>query len=254
MRTMLCVFVLLSLTNSVYSQAGSKNWIVPGLELTEPFTRTKPGIAKVVAKVDTKDKTTKVVIKWKVRAQFEDSDVEFDYEPRDDGKSLQVVIPDSKGIIDVFAVAVVDGEPTEIACTTISVDYKARVQPAPQPQPSTPIPNVLPKENTGKASNPKQEAKGKVTKVYLVRDLDESNADIKSLMDGRTLKNMFKEAGVEPELVIHDSENYKKLGLDAAVKQVGAPCVIYTNERNEVVKSTKVTSNTTAKELVEGSK
>lgn len=219
-----------------------KPWSVPGLTLSEPQVRTKPGFCKVTAKAT----GTKVKIKWRVRAQFEDSDVEFDYEVRDGGTSVQVVIPDSRGVIEVAALAVIDGEPTDFCETTVTVDYKPR-----QPKEPPPVATARPPAKDGQKPEAAQ-GRAAVRYVFFVQaGPEEPDPDVKALVNSVRLKNELKKLGVTPELVVADSDSYRKRGLADAVKRAGgAPCVVYVTEDWLVRKYAKLTAQTKPEDVL----
>jgi hypothetical protein len=225
----------------------SRPWIVPGLELSEPQVRTKPGFCKVTAKV--KDKATK--IKWKVRAQFEDSDVEFEWEPRDEGKAVQFTIPDSRGVVEVTAVAVIDGEPTDFAETTVTVEYKPRQTKAVKPkEEDKDRPQVLPKE-----AEPKDGKSGEKAKyVYYVHEKGEPDPDAKALMNGQGLTNKLRAAGVQVVKLEVGTAAYQQSNVDRYVKDAGgAPCVLFVNAKLFIYKKgLKLTAETKADDIVKG--
>lgn len=218
---------------------------VVGLELTPPVVRTRPGVVVVRASVTVKGDKTKVV--WDVEAQFED-DVgeEFEWEVRDGGRAVQVVIPDSKGLVRVTALAIVDGEPTSErpAKTYIDIDYKPR------------------EKKLGKAEQPKQDdgpklekakgvARAPIRDVYLVVDQDRGDVNVNAKITSPALKNKMKADGlVEAKLLWADSPDVARAGLTRAVAGAGGPtCVVVVTTENKVRKAFRPKPSDTVEDI-----
>lgn len=218
--------------------------VVTGLELTEPQERTKPGIAKVTAKISAKDAKS-VEIAWDVSAQFEDADIEFDYEIRDDGRTVQLVIPDSSGVIQVAAVAVVDGKLTDKrhAKTYVVVKYTPRGKTVPKVD--SPPPEAKQK------AQPKVKTKGKVASIYIVANSVDDDANVTALLGSQGFKNKIKAADIKAHYFSADSADVKALGLDRFVKDAGGtPCILYVTARDEVRKAVKLKPDATAESIL----
>lgn len=276
MRTRLSCLAALLLVAATFTLAGEgaqKAHVVKGLTLTEPMTRSRPGVAKIVATVAVADKDKdKVKMVWDVEAQFEDPDVEFDWEVRDGGMAVQVVIPDSRGVIRVSAVAVVNGEPTDarMAKTLITVDYRPRQQPQ-QPPPDKdkdkePPPDedkdksVLPKQQQTKKERaaPKQPAKevvkGKIDRVIFVIDPIDGDENVSALVQAQRTKNELKKIDVKPELATFTTETQaavlSKLNLTEPVRKAGGAPVAVWIVSDRIRKVTRLTPQTKLDDLI----
>ncbi len=258
---LLCA-VALSLVAADGGQGSQKPHVVNGLTLTEPTTKNKPGVARIVAKVDAKDKG-KVKVVWDVEATFEDQDVEFDWEVRDNGLAVQVVIPDSRGVIRISAVAIVDGEPTDtrMAKTVIVVDYRPRQPPkqdreAPPREDEKPAEKpVLPKLNQEKKGGPVEKAvRGKIDRVIFVLDVIDGDENVSALVRAVKTKNELMKLDVKPELAPFTSETQvavlQKLNLTEPIRKAGGPpCAVWI-VRDRVRKVTRLESTTKLDDLL----
>lgn len=197
----------------IAAEAPSRPWVVPGLELPEPVKRERPGLVKMTAKVEAKTEQ-KVKVVFDVESVFEDADVTAEWEVREDGRTVQIVVPDSRGIINVTAVAVIDGEPTRFCKSSIEVDYKPRV-PVRKGEKNAPEKQEAPKQ-----------AKAKVTDVYVVMDVHADQEDVVARFSGVNFKNRLARIGVVGTFVPADKIEAKKLRKyveDAG----GTPCLLY---------------------------
>lgn len=243
-------FALLAVAFAAFGEGGGgggprKPNVVEGLELTEPQTRTRPGLVKIAAKVAA-PKDAKVKIVWDVEAQFEDADVTLEWEPRDSGRAIQVVVSDSRGVIRVCALAVIDGEPTQMAKTFIDVDYRPRQQPRKE-DPESPPPQPAKQPTKHEA---KEQVKGKVVKAYFLLDTIDGDENVNAMLTSQRTKNKLREAGVEGVLVGTDSANYvtnyKKYADDVG----GPPCVLWVTEARKVRKASKIAPDAKIEDLL----
>lgn len=240
------VFLLCGL---ISAQEPAKLHSVTGLEIDAPQKRTRPGLVKISAKVATAKDGQKVKILWDVSAQFEDADVDFDWEARS-ATQIQVIIPDTKGVILVTAWALIDGEPTsdKPAKTLIEVDYTPKRGGQPLPNPDR-APEAK-KQPVAKAET-KSKAKAGPPVVYLVADLDKGDDNVVAFIGSSGLKNRLLAAGVAGKDVVPvdtSAGGVARHGIQGFVDEAGgAPCAIVV--RGETAKGMKLTSSTTAEEV-----
>lgn len=233
---------------------GPRPHAVAGLELDPPRKVTRVGVAKVAARVTGARDGARVRILWDVAAQFEHPDVEFDWERRDGGRSIQLVIPDSRGVVVVTAWAIVDGEPTSDAParTAIEVDYTPRGAPKAEPPKAESPKTEAPKGEAPAAPSGAQARKaprGKVTDAYFVYTADDE-ADALALVSSQGLRNRLRAAGVTPHLFAADSAAAKAAGLGRYVQDAGGtPAVVLVTAGREVRAARKVTAEDTAESL-----
>lgn len=197
---------------------GDKPHMVPGLELTAPVERTRPGVVKITAKVDAKE-GQKVVIVWKVEGQFDDPGVELEYEPRDNNMTMQIVVPDSSGIIRVIAVATVDGKFTanRMAETYITIKYTPRNTPAAEAKTLEKAP---------------VDANGKVTDAYFLVDPGK-DVNVDAMVATVGLLNRLRGAGVTRHVLDVGSEKARRFA--PYVKDAGgAPALILLTTEKKV--------------------
>ncbi len=219
-------------------KGAAKSYSVPGLELDPPAARTRPGLARVNAKVSAKA-DSKVKIVWDVEASFEDDDVELDWEVRENGKSIQVVIPDSSGIVRVTAIAVIDGEPTAFAKTAISIDYTPR-----QKKPLPPV--VRPQAQAPPA------AAGKVVSAVFVVDPEKTDANLEAVITSQGLANDLRRIGVKRLVLAADSPAIARMKLDGFLKDVGGvPALLLVTDQGKVRKAVRLAARTTRGQIAE---
>lgn len=223
MRVKVLAIVLLLFAGLVLADDSSEQNKVTGLELPEPLEKTRPGYAKISAKCD-----AKCDIRWDVEAQFDDADVEFRWELRDEGKSVQVVIPDSSGIIRVTAIAILDGKFTSqrMAKTYVTVKY---------------TPRSVAKE---KAITKAVPVAGKVKDAYFIID-PAGDANINALVTSSGLRNALRKLGVEGHTFPKDSENAVRFA--PYVKDAGGvPAMILVTGEKKVKKAVRVPATSEA--------
>lgn len=238
--------------------------VVPGLEIDPPQRRTRPGLVKLGAKVEAKE-TQKVRILWDVAARFDDASVDLEWERRGD-RAVQVVVPDSSGVIVVTAWALVDGEPTSDrpARTLIEVAYSRQPEPAKAGkwEAPRPVPELGPKPSESgkgeKQEQPKpaqaqaQPARPKITTVYAVADLIDGEPNVLAAVTGNTLKNLLRKQGIDYVLVGTETGGIERLKLKQYIDDAGGhPCVIYA-VGDKVRRAVKLTPSATAEEIAKG--
>lgn len=159
------------------------------LTLSPPRKRTRPGLAFVVATVTMPKADSRVRIVWDVESVFDDDSVTADWEARDSGRRLQIVIPDCSGIVRVSALAIVDGEPTDdkLSKTLIEVSY------APRKPPTKPTP-------TPTQVDDKPAVTGKVTDVWFLVDPESGDPNVNALVASVGLRNKLRAIGVTPHV------------------------------------------------------
>jgi len=254
------------------TDAGMEAWQVPGLELDAPQKRTRPGLAFVNAKVVAKPEAKKVVILWRVEGIWEDAQEQTVIEKRDQGKRLQIVIPDVSGVVRISAWAVVDGEPTygeRPAETLIEMNYQPRKNEAEGTGKKTSsggTPGGQSDERRGLGlsaqarSDPPASAgsttspiapltgAGKVTDVYFV--IDKSNpehATVNDLAGSVSLRNRLRATGIKPHAFDRSSAEGQVVidrnGLAPYVQDAGGvPCMILVTGDRKVRKAIKCPS------------
>jgi hypothetical protein len=218
---------------------------VAGLELDAPQQRSRPGVVRVGAKVDAPE-GAKVRIVWNVAARWDDPEAEFSHEVRDQGRSVQLVIPDCSGLVQVTAVAIVDGEPTDsrMAVTYVEMKYTPRGKAAP-----------------AKAGGPKAEQKAapsaeegpKVTAVYFVLDPIDDDVNLVAMIMSPGTRNKLKAAGLEPLLFPAGSPSIAKANLTKFVEDAGGtPVAIYATAEGKVRKVARLAADATAESIIQG--
>lgn len=231
---------LLASQKAVGKGEAAKTYVVQGLEIDAPQKRTRPGVVRITAKVEAKAED-KVKILWDVTAQFEDEDVEFEWDKLSDQK-IQVIIPDSKGIISISAWALLNGEPTseKPAKTTIDVVYIPRDKTPKSVKAEGKVAEKIPVKETKKPT------------VYLVADLDTGDPNIAALINSSGLRNRLKSKGFGNEDIVPVDTSTGadgKLGLISFIDSSGgAPCALVV-KGDKVVKSLKLTKTTTIDDI-----
>lgn len=255
MRTVTLALALCACSLAGSPQPARSPNVVAGLEIDAPSSRTKPGVVRITAKVDAKE-TQKVKVLWDVAAQFEDAEETeaFEWEKRSE-RQIQVVVPASKGVIAVTAWAVVDGEPTSAtpARTWVQVSFTQKKEqgappPPPDPREGQPQPQRQPKV---KDRQPERQPEAEQVKaVYLVADLIDGDANLVALISSAGLKNRLRAAGYDRVVVGTEGDLVKKLNLQQFIADAGgAPCALVVSG-DKVKRSSKLTPQTTAEDLL----
>ncbi len=219
--------------------------VVEGLELTEPVVRTRPGLVKIVAKVTT-PKDAKVKVVFDVEAAFDEPNIEVEYEVRDNGLVVQIVVPDVSGVINVTAVAIVNGEPTSnrMARTSITIDYRPRTLPKKEePPPELPQPAKNVKQPA------KEQVKGKVVRMYFCVDPIDGDENVNAMITSQRTKNKLRDAGIEGVLVGSDGPNFASYA-EYVRNAGGVPCVLYVTAEKKVRKGLKIASDAKIEDLL----
>jgi hypothetical protein len=257
MRILACAFLLAGsiclCAQEEKEKDAPKQHVTTGLELTPPQKFTDVDIAKVRAHVESKEGDT-VEVLWMITPSFDPPWKNFKWWEADEGRSVQFVVPNRKGFVQVVAFAVVKGKATSKtpAVTFVDIDYQGKDDEVKFKPLSKPKVEEAPKVKPKEAKAPKVDPKVKVNRLVLVLK-DKENADITEMVIGNDLKNALFAKGIGASDYVYmregdpDAKKYERFVKDAG----GPPVVIYITP-NGVRRSVQITKDTSAEDIAKG--
>ncbi len=241
----------------------TKPWLTPGLELSAPQKRTRPGLAFITAKVDAPP-DAKVEMLWKVESSWEDEGLvsEVVIEKRDGARRIQIVIPDGNGTVRAFAWAIISGKATseDAAETSIEMTYAPRSGglAGKETRGTGTPPEVKPSSPSAPAPSAPRVDVNKVVDVYFVIDVDKGDATVNALVGTVGMRNRLRALGITPHTIDAPSAEgraaIERLKIQTMINDAGGvPALIAVNANRKVVRS-PVTIPATIEGVVEALK